>query len=390
MASGAPGEPGGIAEPGAGGGDRGGAAVSGAALDVAAAARRIAPLVLRTPLLFSPDLSEEAGRPVHLKLETLQRTGSFKVRGAANRILTLTEEERARGVVACSSGNHGRAVAYVAGRLGVSATVFVPEWVDPDKLRGIREAGARAEVGGETYDEAEGRAFAFRDREGAVFVHPFDDLRVIEGQGTVGLEIVERLGGSSGASAAGGGARTGSGESGDGGAPPPTVVVPLSGGGLVAGVAHAVKGSMPHARIVAVSARRARVMWESLRAGRPVEWAPPAEGGWSEEETRAGALAGGIGLENRHTFRMVSDLVDGHVLVEEEAIAHAMARAFRSLRLVVEGGGAVGLAALLEGSLEGVLEEAGEGPLVIVVSGGNVELGRLAALVAPSPATGGG
>lgn len=356
---GEPGEPGGVAGPHTDGEPRGAEPGRGGSLDVEAAARRIAPLVLRTPVLPSPDLSEEVGRPVHLKLETLQRTGSFKVRGAANRILTLSAKERSRGVVACSSGNHGRAVADVAGRLGVPATVFVPEWVDPDKLRGIREAGARAEVGGETYDEAEGRAFAFRDREGAVFVHPFDDLRVIEGQGTAGLEIVEQL------------AHVGAG--------PPTVAVPLSGGGLVAGVAHAVKDAEPDARIVAVSARRARVMWESLRAGRPIEL--------PEEETRAGALAGGIGLENRHTFRMVDELVDEHVLVEEEAISHAMARAFRSLRLVVEGGGAVALAALLEGALGGRGEE---GPLVIVLSGANVELGRLAGLVTPGTATGGG
>lgn len=329
----------------------------GSGLDVRAAARRIAPHVLRTPLLHAPELSEAAGRPVHLKLETLQRTGSFKVRGAANRILTLTDEERARGIVACSSGNHGRAVAFVAGRLGVPATVFVPEWVDPEKLRGIREAGARAEVGGGTYDEAETRAFAFREREGAVFVHPFDDLRVVEGQGTAGLEIVEQL-----AAAA-----------------DPTVVVPLSGGGLVAGVAHAVKSALPGARVVAVSARRARVMWESLRAGGPLERAPPAEGGWSEEETLAGALAGGIGLENRHTFRMVRDLVDHHVLVDEGAIGRAVAAAFRELGLVVEGGGAVGLAALREGALAGL---GGGGPLVIVLSGGNVDPAALTEILA--------
>lgn len=347
-------------------------------LDVPAAARRIAPHVLRTPLLLAPELSRAAGRPVHLKLETLQRTGSFKVRGAANRILTLSDEERARGVVACSSGNHGRAVAFVAGRLGVRATVFVPEWVDPEKLRGIREAGARAEVGGGTYDEAEARAFEFRDREEAVFVHPFDDLRVVEGQGTAGLEIVEQL--ATGAGRDGGGAVGAGALAGDGGGRPPgapTVVVPLSGGGLVAGVAHAVKAAHADARIVAVSARRARVMWESLQAGGPVEVA--------EEETLAGALAGGIGLENRHTFRMVSELVDDHVLVDEPAIRRAMARAFRELRLVVEGGGAVALAALLEGSLPG----SGAGPLVIFLSGGNVDPAVLAGIVS-DPAIGAG
>jgi len=319
-------------------------------------------LVPETPLIEAPHLSERVGRPVHLKLENLQITGSFKVRGAAARILSLDEEVRARGVVTCSSGNHGRAVAWVAGQLEIPAVVCVPDWVDPVKLEAIRAAGADARLAGGSYDEAAEVAHAFADEEGWTFVHPFDDPMVAAGQGSVGLEIVRALP--------------------DVG----TVVVPLSGGGLAGGVGAAVRsagrgasgqaaceGAVGSAgvRVVGASAERARVMVESLGAGRPVSM--------EEEETLANALSGGIELDNRCTFELVRGVVDEHVVVREDAIARAMAYALRSLHLVVEGGGAVGLAALLEGLVEDVLDgspdaEAGlDGrPVVVVLSGGNV------------------
>lgn len=306
-------------------------------------------VAVRTPLLPAPGLSERLERTVLLKPENLQVTGSFKVRGAAARMAELTAEERERGVVACSSGNHGRAVAHVAGRRGVPATICVPDWVDPVKREAMEEAGARVVLAGESYDEAEEEAFRIRDAEDAVFVHPFDDPVVAAGQGTLGLEILE--------------------DAPDVGA----VVVPLSGGGLCGGVAWALKRSRPRVEVIAASARRARVMWESLRAGEPVAV--------EEEETLANALAGGIGLENRITFPLIRALVDRHVLVEEEEIAGAMVRAASELHLVVEGGGAVGLAALLAGALdEGENAGAADGPLVVVLSGGNVGLDTLAEL----------
>ena len=264
-----------------------------------------------------------------LKLESLQVTGSFKVRGAANALLRL--ESTADPVVACSSGNHGRAVAWMAGRLRISATVCVPDWTDPVKVAGMEQAGATVIRAGPTYDEAEEVALAVA-RGGATLIHPFDDPAVIEGQGTVAVEILADCGS------------------------PARVVVPLSGGGLAAGIALHLAGT--GTRIVAASARAANVMRRSLEAGRPL--AVP------EENTLATALSGGIGLDNRHTFRAVRDHVHEHVEVDEEAIADAMRWAFRH-GLVVEGGGAVALAAWRSGALP-----AATGPTVLVVSGGNV------------------
>ena len=305
-------------------------------LDLDGALRAVRSLLPPTPLLRSTRLSRRLGTPVHLKLENLQVTGSFKARGAAARILSLDERERARGVVACSSGNHGRAVAWVAERLGVPAWICLPRWVDPLKLEAIRGHGARAVVAGDTYDEAERRAATLARDRGLVPVHPFDDATVAAGQGTVALEVLDALP--------------------DVG----TVVVPLSGGGLAGGMGYALARRGRGVRVTAASAARAAVMVESLSAGRPVEL--------PEHDTLASALSGGIGLDNRVTFDLVRAHVHGHVLVEEEAVARAMAHAFRSLHLVVEGGGAVGLAALLEGRIE----PADDRPVVIVVSGGNV------------------
>ena len=331
--------------------------------DARAAVRRLVP---PSPLLEVPALSRRAGRPVHLKLESLQVTGSFKVRGAAARILSLGAEERERGVVTCSSGNHGKAVAWVAGRLGVPAVVCVPDWVDPVKLAAIRESGAEAVLAGPTYDAAAERAWALADARKLAFVHPFDDPWVAAGQGTVALEILDDL------------PEVG------------CVVVPLSGGGLAGGIGVALAGRGGGVGVVGASAERARVMVESLRRGRPVEM--------SEEETLASALAGGIELDNRVTFDLVRRFVDTHVVVPEAAVARAMAYAFRSLRLVVEGGGAVGLAALLEGLLdeaapvprdEGAavrraVEPGDDRPLVVVVSGGNVAEDVLAGVLRES------
>lgn len=300
-------------------------------------------LVRVTPLLEAPDLSRRLGRPVLLKLENLQATGSFKVRGASARLAALDAEARARGVVACSSGNHGRAVAFVAERLGIPATVCVPDWVDPVKLQGIRGHGAEAVLVGPTYDESELHAQALARTSGRTFVSAFDDPLVVAGQGTLALEIMDAID-----------------------EPAAAVLAPLSGGGLMAGIAGALRQSMgadaPAA--VAVTAQRAGVMRASLEAGHPVEL--------PEEPTLANALAGGIGLDNRYSFRWVRDLVDEHTTVTEEAIRDAMAWAFREYRLVVEGGGATALAAILSGAWRPT--SGRPGPVVVVLSGGNVSL----------------
>lgn len=318
--------------------------------DFDAALARIRRLVWRTPVLpLSIGAGERSvgGRPraaasdVWLKLESLQRTGSFKVRGAANRLLKLTPAERSRGVVAASSGNHGRAVAEVARMLGIGATICVPDWTDPSKLRGIRAAGATLLRAGPSYDDAEERAAGLA-QEGLTPAHPFDDPDVIEGQGTVGIEVAAQLPGLD------------------------EVIVPLSGGGLVAGVGLALRPR--GVRVVAVSARRASVMLRSLEAGRPVQMA--------EEETVASALAGGIGDDNRLTLGLVRAVVDEHVVVEEDDIRAAVRAAFHDHRLVVEGGGAVGLAALGAGYRP-------RGRAAVIVSGGNIDAAALAALAGP-------
>jgi threonine dehydratase len=302
--------------------------------DLAEVRRRIAPFIRATPLVECAELAERTGVPVFLKLETHQETGSFKLRGAAAFLTALAPDEALRGVVACSSGNHGRAVAHMAARLGIPAVIVLPDWVDPVKVAGIRAAGAELVSGGPSYDDAEARALELAVERGALFVPPFDDPVILAGQGTVALEILDAIPGVQ------------------------RVVAPLSGGGLVAGIGLALRDRAPRVEVCAVSARAARVMLASLAAGRPV--ALP------EEPTLAGALAGGIGMENRWTLPLVDRVVDHHVEVSEAEIAAAM-RFLHGQGITAEGGGAVGVAAVLAGRLA-----AGPGPMVVVVSGGNV------------------
>lgn len=313
-------------------------------LDVTRAREAIAPFIRQTPVMRLPELEGPGGMRVFLKLENLQTTGSFKIRGAANRILTLSPSEEERGVVACSSGNHGKAVAHMAGLRGISAAICVPNWVDPVKKAGMERAGAQVILVGDTYDEAEARALALAEEEGRIFIQPFDDPWVAAGQGTLGLELLEEV--------------------------PElhTVLVPLSGGGLAGGIAYAIKERRPEVRIVGVSASSARVMYESVRKGSPISM--------PEEETLAEALSGGIGLTNRFTLPLIRELVDEHVLVDEEGIREAMLYASNALNLLVEGGGAVALAALLGKRCDLVAERGTEG-VAVLLSGGNVSLQRL-------------
>jgi threonine dehydratase len=314
-------------------------------IDVAAARKAIARIAVETPIVQAPELDARTGAHVWMKLENLQITGSFKLRGAANKMLALSSSQKERGVVTCSSGNHGRAVAYVADLLNIPATVCVPKWVDPIKLRAIRRHRAETILHGRTYDEAEELSYQIEADRHLAYIHPFDDSQIIAGQGTVGLELLEQV------------------------RMLDTVVVPLSGGGLISGIAVALKREEPSTRVVAVSAANARVMHESLEAGHPIAF--------PEEETIASALSGGIDLKNRYTFELVRDLVDEYLVVSEAEIRRAMAFAATEHRLVVEGGGAVGIAALLSGRFSGIGEIT-----AVVVSGGNIEAGLLADVVA--------
>lgn len=318
--------------------------------DIYRARRRIAEIAVRTPLIESPQLTDYLGVPVYLKLENVQRTGAFKIRGAANKLQTLSDEERQRGVITVSSGNHGRAVAYVARELGVEAVVCMSTRVPTNKVDGIRRLGAEVVLHGGSYDEAEEYAEQLQAARGLTMVSPFDDPDVIAGQGTIGLELMEDL------------------------PDIDTVIVPLSGGGLLSGIALALKSADDAIRTIGVSMERAPVMFHSLRVGRPIEM--------EEEETLADALAGGIGLHNQYTFDMIREYVDDTLLVTEEEIAAAMAFALEEHHLVVEGGGAVALAAVLQGRVRGATGNA-----VIVISGGNVEIPLLLDIVRDSIAS---
>ncbi len=306
-------------------------------LDVYLARQRIASIARRTPLVHSPLLTRHVGSSVHLKLESLQETGSFKIRGAANKMLNLTAEEKARGVVTGSTGNHGRAVAYVASRSGINAAICISARVPSNKADAIRRLGAEVVVYGKSYDESVSHALRLAEERGLTMIDSFDDPFVIAGQGTIGLELLEDFPEIN------------------------TAVVPLAGGGLLGGIALTLKSANPTIRVIGVSMERAPVMYYSLKAGTPIEM--------EEEETIAHALAGGLGEDNQYTFRMVQEYVDDVVLVSEEAIAEAMAFALEQHHLVVEGAGAVGIAALLHRKVR----EVGRN-VAVVVSGSNVEI----------------
>lgn len=306
------------------------------------AARRIAGLAVRTPLVPAAVLGERTGAPVSLKLEGVQPTGSFKIRGAASLITRLEATAAARGVVTASTGNHGRAVAHVARDLGIAATVCVSGHVPPGKVRALRALGCDLVVRGASQAAGLAVAAGLVTERGMTLVHPFDDPDVIAGQGTIGLEVAEQ-------------------------APDATaILVPLSGGGLLSGVAVAATAVLPGARVVGVSMERSPVMAASLRLGHPVEL--------DEQPTLADSLQGGIGTDNRCTFAIARTLVDEVVLVTEQQIWDAMRWLFDHHRLVVEGGGAVGVAALLAGRV------AVDGPAVVIVSGANAEDGQVAAM----------
>ena len=305
--------------------------------DVYKARQKIAAMVTRTPLISSPWLTELVGASVYLKAECLQETGSFKIRGAVNKMLSLTADERERGVITVSSGNHGRAVSYVARQLGIEAVVCMSERVPSNKVEAIRRLGAEAVVHGENFDEAEKHALRLQEERGLTKIDGDDDPLIIAGQGTIGLELLEDL------------------------PEIDTAIVPVGGGGLISGIALALKSANSRDRVIGVQMDRAPVMYHSLRAGALITM--------EEEDTIADALAGNIALNNQYTFRMVQEYVDDVVLVSDEEIAASMAFALEKHHLVVEGAGAVGIAALLYRRVR----EVGRN-VVAVVSGSGVGL----------------
>lgn len=301
------------------------------------AAAGLRDVVSHTPLEYSQHLSEVLGVPVHLKLENLQRTGSFKIRGATYRLSRLTAEERARGVVAASAGNHAQGVALAAQALGIPATIFMPLGVPVPKLLATRGYGAEVILEGATVDTPLRLAAEFAERTGAVLIPPFNHRDIIVGQGTLGLEIAQDM------------------------PDVETIVLAIGGGGLIAGVAGAVKAMAAAAgrtvRIIGVQAENAAPYPESLRAGYPIEVV-----------TRP-TIADGI-LVSRPgdiPFAMIQELVDEVVTVTDDDIARAMLVLLERAKVVVEPAGAVGVAAILAGKVEA------HGPTVSVLSGGNID-----------------
>jgi threonine dehydratase len=245
----------------------------------------------------------------------LQNTGAFKVRGAANKILSLSDEEKAKGVITFSTGNHGKAVAYVAGKIGVKAMVCLSEHVPSYRVEAIRRLGAEVSVKGRSQDEAEKNYQNLTASQGFIPVVPFDDPMIVAGQGTLALEILAEL--------------------------PHTdiLMIQISGGGLLAGIAMAAKSINPNIHVVGISIERSPAMLESLKAGKPFQV--------QEKNTVADSLLGGIGFDNRYTLPLVEKYTDEHILVTEDEIKDGMFYVFNRHRLIVEGAAAVGVGLLI-------------------------------------------
>ncbi|HET7327905.1 MAG TPA: threonine ammonia-lyase [Nocardioidaceae bacterium] len=306
-------------------------------------------VVVRTPLEESRWLSGAVGSPVFLKCENLQRAGSFKIRGAYVRMARLSAEERAHGVVAASAGNHAQGVALAAQQLGIRATVFMPVGAPIPKEKATRGYGADVRFVGTTIDEGLVSAREFAAETGAVLVHPFDHADIVAGQGTCGLEILEQC------------------------PEVKTVVVPLGGGGLLAGVATAVKTLNPEVRVVGVQAERAAAYPASLAAGHPVAL--------ERMTTMADGIA--VGRPGEVPFAAISEYVDDVVTVSEESMSTALLMLLERAKMVVEPAGAAAVAAMLDAP------ETFEGPVVTVLSGGNIDPVLLMAVIRQGMASAG-
>jgi len=311
--------------------------------DVQAARGRIRDAVYLTPCARSEMLSRVSRCQAWLKLDHLQMTGAYKERGALNKLLTLGGPERARGLIAASAGNHAQAVAYHAGRLGVAATIVMPETTPIMKVANTRGHGARVVLHGSNYDEAYAEARRLEREEGMTFVHPFDDEVVIAGQGTVGLEVLEQV------------------------PDLDAVVVPVGGGGLVSGIAVAVKALAPSVRVVGVQTEALPCMQAALENDEIVTL------------EAASTVADGIAVKRAGeiTFEHVRRLVDEIVTVSEEEIASAILYLLEKEKSVVEGAGAVGVAAMMHHRLAGI-----EGKRICaVISGGNIDVNVVARVI---------
>jgi len=304
---------------------------------------RIKETVVETPFAYAPRLSEECGCEIYLKKENLQVTGAFKIRGAYNKIASLTDAERDCGVIAASAGNHAQGVAMAAQMFGIKALIVMPESTPLTKINGVRYYGAEVILAGGNYDEAYAYASTYGNEHGLVFIHPFADAEVMAGQGTIALEMVDAIDDLD------------------------AVVIPVGGGGLISGMASAIRALSPKTEVIGVSAAGAPAMRESFEAKRAID------------STSVRTIADGIAVRDTSeiTLGHIIECVDRIVSVDDEEIANAILFLLERQKLVVEGAGAAGVAAMLHGKLNDL-----QGKKVgIVLSGGNVDVTLLSVII---------
>ena len=308
--------------------------------DIQSARELLAGIIIPTPILSDEKLSTEIGADAFLKAECLQRSGSFKVRGAYNKISRLSDDEKKRGVIAASAGNHAQGVALAARLHNIKATIVLPEFAPLTKITATKAQGAEVVLFGSTFDEAVGRSRELQSEHGYTYVHPFDDELVIAGQGTIGCEIAEDLPQTS------------------------VIVVPIGGGGIISGIAIAAKAMMPTVRVIGVQAFNVAAVNKSLKAGEPVEA--------DHQPTIADGIA--VKRPGELTLPLIQQFVDEVVEVTEEEIARGIFHCVQNNHLVVEGAGAAGVAALLAKKI-GV---KGTDTVCAVLCGGNIDANLLA------------
>ncbi len=304
--------------------------------NIQVAHERIRNIIYPLRITDSASLTAKFDRDILLAHEYLQITGAFKLRGALNAVLQLSEADKKVGVTAVSTGNHGKALAYASKRAGVPCIICMSRLVPDNKVNAIRALGAETRIIGKSQDEAEIEVNRLVEEEGFVMLPPFEHPHIIEGQGTLGLEMLEQV------------------------PDIETVLVQLSGGGLISGIAKAIKLQKPDVKIVGISMQRGSAMITSQQQGKPVEV--------EELPTLADSLGGGIGLDNRWTFEIVRDYVDELVLLSEQEIADGIRHAYFEEQVIVEGGGAVGIAALLAGKVKAT------GKTIVLLSGKNIDM----------------
>ncbi|WP_372651593.1 threonine ammonia-lyase [Halobacteriovorax sp.] len=311
--------------------------------DIEKAQEKIGHQVIKTPCTYSTTLSEHTNCQVFLKLENLQLTGAYKVRGALNRLANLTDEEKAKGVIASSAGNHAQGVALAAKKLGIDATIVMPETTPLSKIQGTKKFGAKVILHGNFYDDAYQKAQEIQKDKGYTFIHPFNDEDIIAGQGTIGLEIHDAL-------------------------PDLDVLIaPIGGGGLISGVSVALKELNPNIRIIGVEAEQMTAMKSSLEAKKIVEVA------------KAKTIADGIAVTTvkENTFEIVSKFVDEVVTVSEPEMAQSIMMLLEVEKILVEGAGAAAFAALSHGKISNI-----EGKKVgVIISGGNIDVNFLSRVI---------